>query len=568
MQGYLFFGLVILLLLVVQILYSKRKSFKKKHQSFQENWGKPIQKNRRLNLIALFYERTPPDFSAINQMDEETRNDLDFSSLFDIVDHTTSKVGQQYLYAQLLSPTESVPLIKERAALVEWVDQHPQKRLELQMALSHLTSREIYYVPLLFADTLPFDKKKYIASEILKWLAIFFTIGAFFDLRFILGVVLLFFLNMVFHYLNKKNIQEHLQAFVQVSKIINTARKVKSIQTPLIDHLGLTKHLQAVKKLYQNLGLLNTEALGGGYSESTVLIWIFIEYLKIMFLIEVNSYYKSIQELTNKKENLYEIYCALGRCDATIAMASFKASMPYTCTPTMITQAEKEAIEITETYHPLIPDCVANSIHIPKSKGTLISGSNMSGKTSFLRTVGINILFAQTLSICLAKNCTIPPLRLFSSIRIADDVEEGKSYYISEVERIYAFLEAAKKYSGNFFLLDEIFKGTNTVERVAAASAVLSHLNNGSSYVMVATHDIELIELLQQDFIPYFFSEEIQNSKSIYFDHKIKKGVLQEGNAIKLLDFFQFPKTVVEEAFKQKRKILEGKVPLNDLGTN
>jgi len=154
----------------------------------------------------------------------------------------------------------------------------------------------------------------------------------------------------------------------------------------------------------------------------------------------------------------------LGRCDAIISSASFKASLPYSCTPTIINKDEKEAIEIKDAYHPLIPDCVANSIQIPKGKGTLISGSNMSGKTSFLRTVGINILFAQTLSICLAKNCRIPPLRLFSSIRIADDVEEG--------------------------------------------------------------------------------------------------------NAIKLLDFFKFPKTVVEEAFKQKRKILEGKVPLNDLGTN
>jgi len=166
--------------------------WKKRRESFQENWGKPIERNRRLNLIALFYERTPPDFSAINQLDEQTCNDLDFSSVFDIVDHTTSHVGQQYLYAQLLSPTGSTPLIEERAAEVEWVDQYPTERLELQMNLSNLTARNIYYVPLLFADTLPFDKKKYIASEILKWLAIFFTIGAFFDLRFIAGVILLF----------------------------------------------------------------------------------------------------------------------------------------------------------------------------------------------------------------------------------------------------------------------------------------------------------------------------------------------------------------------------------------
>ena len=181
-----------------------------------------------------------------------------------------------------------------------------------------------------------------------------------------------------------------------------------------------------------------------------------------MFLLEVNAYYNSIKSISNKKEDLYDIYCVLGRVDATIAAASFKASLPYSCTPIITNKREAADIEIKDAFHPLIDDCVPNSIHIPTGRGTLISGSNMSGKTSFLRTIGVNILFAQTLSICLAKECSIPPLRLFSSIRISDNIEEGKSYYIQEVERIYFFIKEAKNDHYNFFLLDEIFKGTNT----------------------------------------------------------------------------------------------------------
>ena len=133
-----------------------------------------------------------------------------------------------------------------------------------------------------------------------------------------------------------------------------------------------------------------------------------------MFLVEVNSYYKSIRELIDKKDDLYKIYCALGKVDVAIATASFKDALQYSCNPEILSTDEKMSIEVEEAFHPLIPNCIANSIIIPNEKGILINGSNMSGKTSFLRTIGINVLLAQTLSICLAKKCRMPLLRLFS----------------------------------------------------------------------------------------------------------------------------------------------------------
>ena len=563
MVSYIFIGTAILLLLVVLYRFNKRNALKKRRASLESSWGKSKNKNHNFNHIGLLYELIPPDFSAINHIDEETRNDLDFSSLFNTVDHTVSKVGQQYLYAQLLSPTGSAELIKERGEQIEWVAQNEEKRLELQLAFSHLDNWEVYQLPLIFANKLPFNIKSYYFSKILKWLAIFFTIGAFFDLRFIFGIAILFFVNMIFHYLNKKNINQYLQAFIQIGNLVATAEKINSIQTPLVYHNDLSKKLNSVKNLRNSLGLINTFALGKGNDESSALIWIFLEYLKIMFLLEVNAYYNSIKSIDSKKEDLYSIFCHIGKVDSTIAIASFKASLPYSCIPIMTNMNDAANIEIKDAFHPLIIDCVPNSLHIPTGQGTLISGSNMSGKTSFLRTIGVNLLFGQALSLCLAKECRIPPIRLFSSIRISDNIEEGKSYYIQEVERIYFFLEEAKNDHYNFFLLDELFKGTNTLERVAAASAVLSHLNQGKNYVMVATHDLELTQLLKNSFDPYFFSEKVQNNDAIHFDYKIKKGVLPEGNAIKLLKFFQFPETLVEEALHQKQKLFTNQTLLN-----
>jgi len=560
---YIIIGIVILLLLVVLYRNNKRNAFKKRRAALEASWGKSKKKNRNLNQIGLLHELVPPDFSAINQLDEDTRNDLDFPSLFNKVDHTVSKVGQQYLYAQLLSPTKSAALIKERAKQMEWVDQNKEKRLELQRAISLLDNWEVYHLPLIFANTLPFNIKSYYISKVLKWLAIFFTIGAFFDLRFIFVAAFLFFVNMIFHYLNKKNIHEYLQAFIQIGNLIVSAEKINAIKTSIVDHDDISTKLNSVKDLRNSLGIINTVTLGKGNDESSALIWIFLEYLKIMFLLEVNAYYDSIKSIDSKKEDLYSIYCHIGKIDATIAIASFKASLPYSCTPIMTDKSGTADIDIKDAFHPLIDDCVPNSLYIPTGRGTLISGSNMSGKTSFLRTIGINILFAQTISLCYAKECRIPPIRLFSSIQISDNIEEGKSYYIQEVERIYFFLEEAKNEHFNFFLLDELFKGTNTLERVAAASAVLSHLNQGKNYVMVATHDLELTQLLKNSFDPYFFSEKVQNNDAIHFDYKIKKGVLPEGNAIKLLKFFQFPDALVEEAIDQKQKLIANQTLLN-----
>ena len=151
MALYILIGSAILLLLVVVYRYNKRNALKKRRTALEASWGKSKNKNHNFNHIGLLHELIPPDFSAINHIDEVTRNDLDFPSLFNTVDHTVSKVGQQYLYAQLLSPTGSPELIKERAEQIEWVEQNDEKRVDLQMIFSHLDNWEVYSLPLILS---------------------------------------------------------------------------------------------------------------------------------------------------------------------------------------------------------------------------------------------------------------------------------------------------------------------------------------------------------------------------------------------------------------------------------
>ena len=99
----------------------------------------------------------------------------------------------------------------------------------------------------------------------------------------------------------------------------------------------------------------------------------------------------------------------------------------------------------------------------------------------------------------------------------------------------------------NLFLLDEVFKGTNTIERIAAAKATLSFLNQGANLVIVSTHDLELPSMLQEQFDLYHFSESIEKGQ-LHFDHKIKPGPLLTGNAIKILEMSNYPEKIINEA--------------------
>jgi DNA mismatch repair ATPase MutS len=178
----------------------------------------------------------------------------------------------------------------------------------------------------------------------------------------------------------------------------------------------------------------------------------------------------------------------------------------------------------------------------------LLTGSNMSGKTTFIRTVAINSILAQTLNCCFAKSYNAPFYKIYSSIRITDDLLENTSYYLQEVLTVKELIDASNDKSPCLFVLDEIFKGTNTIERISGGKAILSYLNKINHTVLVSTHDIELTALLEKDnYDLYHFSEQIENN-NLFFDHKIKAGKLKTRNAIKILDLYKYPSEIIKEA--------------------
>ena len=178
----------------------------------------------------------------------------------------------------------------------------------------------------------------------------------------------------------------------------------------------------------------------------------------------------------------------------------------------------------------------------------------MSGKTSFIRTIGLNIITGLTINTCFAKQFCFPRLKIFSAIRLSDNLMNDKSYYFEEVLTIKEMIEKSQTKESNLFLLDEIFKGTNTIERISAGRAVLSYLNNKSNIVFVSTHDIELAELLKDTYNLYHFSEQVEN-KTVDFDFKLKEGKLKNRNAIKILEINDYPEQIITEAIELSKEL-------------
>lgn len=189
-------------------------------------------------------------------------------------------------------------------------------------------------------------------------------------------------------------------------------------------------------------------------------------------------------------------------------------------------------VESSQLGHPLInsKDRVANDL-VMNNNIFIITGSNMSGKTTFLRTIGINLVLAYSGAPVCAKEMSCSILDIFTSMRITDDLNNGISTFYAELMRIKEIIKESKENKSMIFLIDEIFRGTNSLDRILGAKTVLGNLNSEGIIGAITTHDLELCELEKYSrIVNYHFSEHYKEDK-IYFDYKLKNGKSTTTNA-------------------------------------
>ena len=197
----------------------------------------------------------------------------------------------------------------------------------------------------------------------------------------------------------------------------------------------------------------------------------------------------------------------------------------------------KSGIIAEELGHPLInmEDRVDNDIKID-NEIFIITGSNMSGKTTFLRTIGINLVLAYNGAGVCAKSMELTLLDLITSMRIVDDLKGGISTFYAEILRIKRIIDMVETQDNMIFLIDEIFTGTNSVDRILGAKNVIGNLNKDNIIGMITTHDLELCALDSRKRIRNFYFEDKYDGKTIKFDYKIKSGKSTSTNAKNLMN--------------------------------
>ncbi len=230
-----------------------------------------------------------------------------------------------------------------------------------------------------------------------------------------------------------------------------------------------------------------------------------------------------------------------------ISVASYRSSVAFCTEPELhsLSPGAARALAFRDICHPLVANSVSNSLSTDRC--VLITGSNASGKSTFLKAVAINAIFAQSISTCLAREYSSCFYAVFTSMALKDNVRDGESYFVAELKSIKRILDYLNAQVPSLCLIDEVLRGTNTIERIAASSQVLLHLSRHNCICLAATHDIELTYILNSHFLNLHFQETIADNK-IVFDYQLREGRASSKNAIKLLSMMGYSDAIVKEA--------------------
>ena len=537
---YLLFAFLLITVAVMLSSYAFKKSKIKKVKALREAWGKPKNDDFNFKNITAYTDNLTE--AAFHTLSAQTKKDIDFETLFCAIDRTYTKVGQQFLYDSLCKPLNNIDDLNKINEQVIFFATDQVLREKVQNILQPLAKDDAYNITSLIATGLP-DKPSWY-----KWIIVYiilvisFLIISLFHHKMWLWIMLPLAINVFFHYRTKNYTKVFKGSFPQLNNLISVCEKLQAANIPFNTE-GLKNNLRNLKIMQRKATLLSYDGhtLMDEFSEIGMY---FLELIKGFFLIEFFAFYGLLKDVKSKRTDIIKLFQYVGTVDRALSIANLRAGDLAFCVPEFL--PEQKQLSFLKLYHPLIKDCVTNDLYL-HDKSVLITGSNMSGKSTFLRSVAINSLLAQTIVTCFAKEFNTPCFKLHSSISIADDLIDGKSYYFEEVNVMGSLIAQAEHSWQNIFILDEVFKGTNTIERIASAKAILSFLNKNNNIVFVSAHDVELCAMLAPAYELYHFAEWIQGEE-FSFDHKLKAGVLTHGNAIKILELHNYPDEIIRDA--------------------
>ncbi len=539
---FLYFGVPIaafLIFFMYQAYKIKQNNMKRIRDSFGKKADKKYIHEEFENISHGFFLQ---DIDGSNAVDDITWNDLNMDAVYKQMDSTSSSLGQEALYSMLRTPIVEDGERKERARLMEYFTGHEKERTELSMIYAGFGySRKLSVAD--YIESIGECKK----TSALPHFVMFFlfvaalvyclTVNIANGMWFVIGMAVI---NVVSYFRFKAEIETY---FVCIKQVFSMCACAKGIVKKNID--GISGYSEELSGLYHEFDGVRRFSWIMATGKGGILEFI-LDYVRMITHLDIIKFCFVVNELNKKKESVWALYNRLGYFDALIAAASYKKSLPYTCEP-VFSEGRSLVFEADEMYHPLIEEPVANSIKTDSS--VLITGSNASGKSTFLRSAGICALLSQTLDFATARAYRGRRFRIYSSMALKDNLLGNESYYMVEIKSLKRIMDAAGADSEYPVLcfIDEVLRGTNTVERIAASSQILKGLACMNAVCFAATHDIELTTILEKFYYNYHFTEEITDN-DVNFSYKLLKGRATSRNAIKLLGLLGYDKAILDRA--------------------
>lgn len=557
MNGYMKVTAIILVVIAVLMVffYISAKVQKETHRMMiQSSWGKIPGREyeyEEFEAISHYFRHKVKVDKDMPYIDDITWNDVDMDSVFCMLNQTYSSAGQEYLYYMLRTPTVDQDMLDQREKLIRCYMEQKKTRLDMQMIFHDIgRSRKVSIID--YISRLDDVKKESNARHFLLLAA---YAGSLAVMMFNTGIgimVLLFSImyGISTYFKRKGQIEPYIVSFVYILKLLKAADTVSKVKTPEFE--TYTENIRKAKSAFFKFKtgavfLTSNAAVGGDFVDGI------LDYVRILFHVDLIKFNMMSDELKKHQKEVEEILDNIGLLEATAAIASFRAYLPFYAEPKLKKQ-KKVFMNLKNVYHPMITEPVANSIE--ENRGVLITGSNASGKSTFLKTVSINAILAQSINTCPASEYEACFFQIYSSMALADNLQGKESYYIVEIKSLKRILNHKNDEIPVLCFVDEVLRGTNTVERIAASAQILKSLAREQVLCFAATHDIELTYVLEDNYSNYHFQEEIKEN-DILFNYQLQKGRATSRNAIRLLGIIGYEQEIIEKADQTAARFMQ-----------
>lgn len=546
---YLLYLVLAVVILVIWSAIEQSKNKKNMIYNLRQQWGQLPEReysSEKMEYMMSYYNSIKDE---LRDVDDITWNDLEMDEIFALINNSQCSIGEEYLYALLHKPCFDADELAERNRIIKYFSEHEEERIKLQSSLSMIgrASRISIYE---YINRL---NEQQSGSNLKHYLMILSVIGSIVLIFFnpVLGGILITASvthNIFRYYRTKPMIENYLIVISYILRLLDAIKKIYSLNIPEIQKYTdrMKANYDIFKKLRRGSALLAPSKPSGDFSD------IGLDYIRMIFHVDLIKYNNLLDFFKKNRHVLNSMYEDIGFLDSMIAVASFRELLPLYCEP-RLEKASKPFIHVDDLYHPLIEAPVLNSIN--ESRSVLITGSNASGKSTFIKNLALNAILAQTIFTSVSRGYNASFFMIFSSMALKDNILGKESYYIVETKSLKRIIERINDEIPVLCCIDEVLRGTNTLERIAASSRILSYMQRGNTLVFAATHDIELTHILENEYANYHFQERIEG-REIIFDYKLYEGRVVSKNAIKLLDMLNFPAEITAAAGQAAEEFL------------